>query len=487
MSDDVPLSGGPAARSPQGPRGHWLWGTAREFRRDILGTLQQWVREYGDAFRFRFFLHYHGYVFCHPDHNRQILQENNRKYAKLPNPTTGLLVPLVGYGLLTNDGESWLRQRRLAQPAFHRRQIAEFSKIMTSATQATLDGWATASRSGERLDFNEEMARLTLEIVGKSLFSVDLTREAETVGTAFTAVNRQFREYSSHPFGIWLMNMTWLPRTRRFMRNVALLDKVVNGIVEERRRLRAARTGGEAGDLLYLLMDARDEESGEGMSDRQLRDEVMTLMLAGHETTSNALTWAVYLLSQHPEVRSRLEEEVDRVLAGRTPTFEDVAHLSYTTMVLEEAMRLYPPAYAVTRVTVEEDVVGGLHVEKGAIITISPYLTHRHPAFWEDPERFDPQRFSAEQKAARPRYAYIPFGGGPRMCIGNNFAMTEATLILAMIVQRYQVDHVGGDTVELEPLITLRPRHGLWVTLQERRRAPSLADIDEEVLAHEQF
>lgn len=469
MSSYPAKSDAPAreATLPPGPRGHLLWGTVREFRRDILGTLQSWTKTYGDALRFRFFLHYHGYLFSHPDHNKRIFQENNRNYAKLPNPQNGLLVPLVGYGLLTNDGDSWLRQRRLVQPAFHRRRIAEFTKVMTQATAHMLQNWQGAAKEGASLDVSEEMVRLTLEIVGKSLFSVDLTREAETVGSAFTAVNRQFREFSSHPFGIWLMNASWLPRTRRFLGNVALLDRVVNGIIDERRRLRQAG-GGEAGDVLDLLMDARDEETGEGMDDRQLRDEVMTLMLAGHETTSNALTWTLYLLSEHRDVREELQQEVDRVLAGRIPTFDDIPQLAYTTMVLEESMRLYPPAYAVSRTAVDEDVVGGFHVEKGAMITLSPYLTHRHPEFWENPDQFEPRRFSAERKAERPRYAYIPFGGGPRICIGNNFAMTEATLILAMIAQRFQLDHVPQHRVELEPLITLRPRHGMIMQLSER-------------------
>lgn len=452
---------------PPGPGGRPLLGTVREFRQDILGTLRSWSETYGDAIRFRFFLHFHGYIFSHPGHNKRIFQENNRNYVKLPNPQNNLLVPLVGYGLLTNDGESWLRQRRLAQPAFHRRRIAEFSKIMTQATAQLLENWRGVAKRGDALDVNEAMVRLTLEIVGKSLFSVDLTREAETVGNAFTAVNRQFRDFSSHPFGVWLMNATWLPRTRRFMGNVAILDRIVYDIIEERRRLRQNESG-ETNDLLDLLMDARDEETGEGMDDRQLRDEVMTLMLAGHETTSNALTWTLYLLSQHPGAREELEQEVDRVLAGRIPTFDVIPQLTYTTMVLEEAMRLYPPAYAVARTAADEDIVGGYKVERGAVITLSPYLTHRHPEFWENPDRFDPQRFSPQRKAQRPRYAYIPFGGGPRMCIGNNFAMTEATLILAMIAQRFRLDHAPEHLVELEPLITLRPRHGMVMHLRQR-------------------
>lgn len=456
-----------AWRPPVGPHGHWLFGTVREFRNDILGTMQKWVKEYGDAVRFRFFLSNYGYLFCHPDHNKHFFQDNNRNYTKLPSPTVGALVPLVGYGLLTSDGESWLRQRRLVQPAFHRQRIQSFSRIMTKATSRLIEAWQSHARQDLVIDVSEEMARLTLEIVGKSLFSVDLTREAQTVGEAFTAVNRQFRQFSSNPFGIQMMKMRWLPRTRRFLGNIAILDEVVWGIINERRRLRE-RAVGESNDLLDLLMDARDEDSGESMNDRQLRDEVMTLMLAGHETTANALTWTLYLISQHPQVQARLEGEVDQLLGGEPPSFEDVGRLQYTTMVLEEAMRLYPPAYAVTRTAADEDIVGGMRIEKGALISLSAYLTHRHPDFWEDAEVFDPERFSPERKAQRPRYAYIPFGGGPRMCIGNTFAMTEAILIMAMLVQRFRLSHEPDHIVEMEPLITLRPKYGMRMRLTER-------------------
>ena len=338
---------------------------------------------------------------------------------------------------------------------------------MTEAAAVRLEQWRPLAEAGTALDVAEEMTALTLELTGKTLFSVDLTREAQTVGTSFTTANRQFREFTYNPFGLYLVKLDWLPATRRFKGNIARLDDVVQQIIAERRALRADGRGRNQ-DLLDLLMDARDEETGAGLSDRQLRNETMTIMLGGQEPTANLLTWTLYLLWQHPRVRAQLEREVDDVLGGSVPVAEDLPDLAYTTMVLEESMRLYPPTYAMTRTAQAADVVGGYRVEPGANVTLSPYLTHRHPQFWRDPETFDPQRFSRQQKAERPRYAYIPFGAGPRHCIGNHFAMAEATLVLAMIAQRYRLHLVPGHPVEVEPLITLRPRHGLRMVVEAR-------------------
>lgn len=448
-------------RDPPLARGHWLWGTMREFQKSPLETMASLTREHGDAVRFRFFLHFYGYLFCHPDHNKHVLQDNNRNYTKIPHPSLVLLQPVLGNGLLTSDGDFWRQQRRLAQPAFHRRRIAEFGAIMTGATQMMLDRWQAQADSGRVFDVAEEMMRLTLEIVGRALFSIDITREAERVGTAFTAVNTKLAELSARPFSPYLIKIPWLPASRTVNENTAVLNDVVESIIEERR----ARPDASEDDLLGLLMAARDEETGRAMDDRQLRDEVMTIMLAGHETTAVALSWTFYLLAQHPVVRRKLEAELAEVLGGRVPTVADVADLAYTTMVIEESMRLYPPAYAIGRWCNEADEIGGYTVPPQSTLTLSPYLTHRHPDFWEEPERFDPDRFTPERQAERPRYAYLPFGGGPRQCIGNNFAMTEATLLLATIAQRYRLALLPGHRVEMEPLITLRPKNGLPMTL----------------------
>lgn len=425
--------------------------------------MMELFHEYGDAIRFRAVFNFYGYLFFHPDHYKHILQDNNRNYTKMPHPSLALLRPVVGNGLLTSDGDFWRRQRRLAAPAFHRRRIASFAGTMTAAADTMLESWHTLAQDGRPLDINEAMMHLTLEIVGKTLFSIDLTREADAVGEAFSVVNEEVARLTGIPFANIGQKIPFLPSTRKINQNTAVLTEVVNGIIQERRK-----SDLETEDLLGMLMSARDEETGEGMSDQQLRDEVMTIMLAGHETTAVALAWTFYLLSEHPTVREELEAEMDGVLNGRLPNIDDVPTLTYTTMVLEESMRLYPPAYAIARWGNEPDEVGGYATPANAVITMSPYITHRHPEFWDDPERFDPQRFSPERKAERPRYAYLPFGGGPRLCIGNNFAMTEAILLLASIVQRYRLTLLPGIPVELEPLITLRPKGKLMMTLSER-------------------
>lgn len=455
-------------RRPPGPTGNWPVGVMPQFRADALGALVRWRQQYGDALRFRFFLHFYGYAFTHPDHVEHILVDNNRNYRKEPAPGNEILRPLVGNGLLTSDGDFWLRQRRLAQPAFHRRRIGGFASTMTGAAAQMLERWAAFGDRGEPWDLSEEMMRLTLEIAGRTLFSVDLTGEAETIGDAFVAASQKLIDYSTIPYGSLLLRLPWMPGVAGVKQNVAALDQVVNGLIAE-RRARRRRGEGEHVDLLDMLMDARDEETGTGMTDAQLRDEVMTIMLAGHETTALALSWTFYLLAQHPEVRERLEVEVDAVLGGRVPDMDDTTALVYTTQVIEESMRLYPPAYILSRYTVEDDVVGGYDLPAGSILTLSPYVTHRHPDFWPEPERFDPDRFTPEQVASRPRFAYFPFGGGPRQCIGNRFALTEAILILAMVTQRYRLELERGHPIALEPLITLRPKHGIKVRLYRRQ------------------
>jgi len=448
---------------PPGPLGKWPQGVLKQFQDQPLEAMMAMFRQYGDAIRFRAALNFYGYLFFHPDHYQHILQDNNRNYTKMPHPSLSLLRPVVGNGLLTSDGDFWRRQRRLAAPAFHRKRIAAFASTMTAATDTMLENWHTLAKDGRPLDVNEAMMHLTLEIVGKTLFSIDLTREADTVGEAFSVVNEEIARLTSIPFADIGLKIPFLPTTRRINKNTAVLTQIVHGIIQERRQSNL-----ETEDLLGMLMAARDEDSGEGMSDQQLHDEVMTIMLAGHETTAVALAWTFYLLSEHPAVRAELEAEVDGVLNGRLPTMDDMPNLPYTTMVLEESMRLYPPAYAIARWGHEEDEVGGYYLPKNAVITTSPYVTHRHPEFWDDPEQFDPQRFTPERKAERPRYAYLPFGGGPRICIGNSFAMTEATLLLASIVQRYRLSLVPGTRVALEPLITLRPKGHLMMTLTPR-------------------
>lgn len=441
-------------RHPPGPTSNLFLGFSPDLQRNPLKFIDGLTQQYGDAVRFRFFLGFYGYVFTHPEHNKYILQENNRNYTKR-HPALIAIRPVVGNGLLTSDGEFWRRQRRLIQPAFHQSRISTLGDMMTRAACAALERWQPNLASGAPLDIDQEMMRLTLEIVGRALFSIDLTGDADAVGKAFTFANHHVAGYSARPLGTLLIHLPF-PGNLRLRQAVRSLDEVVHKIIAGRRRQPA-----EHDDLLSMLIAARDEETGEVMDDRQLRDEVMTLLLAGHETTANALTWAWYLLSGHPDVERKLHQELSGVLNGRTPTINDLPRLPYTRMIIDETLRLYPPAYAIGRLGVDADEVGGYDVPRQAIITLSPYLTHRHPQFWPDPERFDPERFTPERSADRPRYAYLPFGGGPRQCIGNSFALTEAVLILATLAQQVRLRLVAGHPVDTEPLITLRPRHGM--------------------------
>lgn len=447
-------------KHPPGPTPPWPLGIIRQFQGQPLKKMEELAAHYGDAVRFRALLHFYGYFFFHPEHNKHILQDNNKNYTKLPHPSLLLLTPVVGHGLLTSDGDLWRRQRRLAQPAFHRQRIADFATTMTEATTTMVARW----RDGQQLDLAEAMMHLTLEIAGKTLFSRDLTGEANTVGEAFTLVNEETASLSGKIFAYERLRLfPWWHSSRVIRQNTAVLDTVVNNIIKERRH-----TGQQKDDLLGMLMEARDEETGQGMDDAQLRDEVMTIMLAGHETTAIALSWTFYLLSQHPQIRVKMEQELAEVLPGHSPTVADIPNLTYTTMIIQESMRLYPPAYAIARFGHKPDVVGGYDVPANAVITLSPYLTHRHPDFWEEPLKFDPERFTPERVAERPRYAYLPFGGGPRQCIGSSFAMTEAILLLATIAQRFRADLQPGHQVELSPLITLRPKGGLPMILKAR-------------------
>jgi cytochrome P450 len=447
----------PVQQRPPGPHEPWLVGSARRIQRDPIGFNMSMRRSYGDVVEVHF-LRWPTYMIFHPDDVRHVLQENNRNYNKDTYITT-YLKPLLGQGLFTNDGPSWLRQRRLMQPAFHRKQLIGFGALMTSAATAMLERWEDFARRDQPLDIAAEMMRLTLRIVGQALFSIDLSDEADKVGQAFTTWSRLFAHYAYNPFPPLGVPT---PRNRRMRQAIRMLDVVVQDIVTERRRQRSERV-----DLLAMLQAARDEDTGQQMSDRQVRDEVMTLLLAGHETTSNALSWTWYLLSEYPEVAAQLRAELSQALGGQTPTVEHLPQLTYTHMVLEEVLRLYPPAFGFNRRSVGEDQIGGYVVPANTLIWMSPYVTHRHPDFWQDPEVFDPERFSPARAAGRPHFAHFPFGGGPRLCIGSNFALMEAQLILATIAQRFQLRLLPDRRVEPEVLLTMRPRHGLPMMLSK--------------------
>ena len=443
--------------SPPRLRSHGLLGSASEMQRDPLKFLRE-TRQYGDVVRMRFVFS-DAYLIYHPDSIKHVLQENNRNYNK-DIFTYKMFRPFLGQGLLINDGESWLHQRRLMQPAFHRKRITAYSTVMTDDTTKLLERWQIYVQQNSSLDIAEEMMSLTLQIVGKTLFSLDLSDKSNTIGEAVTTLLKLLGNYVYAPFPPISIPTA---RNRRLLAANRTLEQVIYRIIAERRAQNV-----DTGDLLSMLLLARDEETGQGMNDRQIRDELMTMLLAGHETTANTLAWTWYLLSQHPEVEQRLYTEVDEVLGGTLPTVEHLSELKYTNMVLEEALRLYPPACIFGRKAIADDELGGYPIPANSMILVSPYAVQHHPDYWPDPERFDPERFTPEHTAERPHYAYFPFSSGPRMCIGSSFAMMEAQLILATIVQRYRLRLVPGHPVEPQMLVTLRPKYGLQMTIHER-------------------
>jgi cytochrome P450 len=404
-----------------------------------------------------------GYLFVHPEHYKYILQDNYKNFTKMPSPAFQLLLPLVGKGLLSNDGESWLRQRRLAQPAFHRGQIQELAQIMTTTAERRLVRWEEMAHSGKVVSFDREMMELTLEIAGKALFSVDLTGPAREVGDIFNRLNELFAKLVVSPLALVTMRVPFWPSTRQVAHDVGALDQLIYGMINERRE-----SGTPGNDLMGMLLAARDQETGEGMDEKQLRDEVITLLIAGHETTTLLLTWFFYCLGRYPEIEAQVHEEVDRTLSGRLPTFEDIPNLVYTRQVIDETLRLYPPAYALSRFGNRADSVGGYDVQANAAISLCPFITHRMPEFWRQPLEFDPDRFDPAQNTSRHRFAYIPFGAGPRQCIGESFSLTEGVLVAAAIAQRFRLRIPDHHVAQLDPQITLHPKGGMPLRFEHR-------------------
>ena len=438
---------------PPGPKGHLFGGNLLEFAGDPLGFLTGCARGYGDVARLRF-MGQTFHLFSHPDLIEYVLVKNNKNFRK-----SALLRRnrrLLGDGLLLSEGDFWRRQRRLAQPAFHRNRIAAYGEVMSSYAERTLDGW----RNGREIDVHEEMMRLTLEIVAKTLFDADVAAEVGEIGGAMEVVLEDFARQRSL---IRVPKSVPTPGNVRFERAAKKLDGIVSGIVRERR----GSGEPDRGDLLSMLMLAEDEDGGR-MNDGQLRDEVMTLFLAGHETTANALSWTFWLLSRNPGAEAKLAEELEGALGGSTPTVEDLPRLPYTERVVKESMRLYPPAWNTAREAKTDCEVGGYPMPAGTTAMLSPWVMHRDPRYYEGPERFDPDRWTEAFEGELPRFAYFPFGGGPRMCIGMGFALTEARLILATVARRFRLELVPGQEVVPYPSITLRPKGGIRMRVAER-------------------
>jgi cytochrome P450 len=358
---------------------------------------------------------------------------------------------------LTSEGDFWKRQRKLAQPAFHYKRIASYADTMTQHTHALLKTW----QIGETRMIDREMMKVTLSIVNKTLFNVDISAEADRIGDAMNVILHAANENMNAVVAL----PAWIPTPKRYhqKRMIAQLDALIQQFISERRATKA-----DNGDLLSMLLLAQDED-GQGMDDKQLRDEVMTMFLAGHETTANALMWTFYLLSQHSDIKQRLYAEIDRVLGDRTATLQDLAQMPYLEMVLKESMRLYPPVAALSRSPYADLQISGYTLPKDATMQISIYALHRSTRYWQNPDTYDPERFSAENEANIPRYAYLPFGGGPRVCIGNQFSMMEAKLLLVTIMQHVDLELVPNHQVIPEQLLTLRAKNSLPMVIKQRQ------------------
>ncbi|MDQ0220649.1 cytochrome P450 [Peribacillus cavernae] len=442
--------------SPQGPKGKLLTGHLKEFQSDPLEFLTRLTTEYGDVAKIRFGPFQNVYLISDPDLIKQVLVTKQKHFVK--SRDFHALKPIIGEGLLTSEKELHMRQRRLIQPAFRKTHIVNYGQDMIDITTNYISTW----KDGEERMITQDMMSMALGIISKTMFSMDFEEGYDVLGepieTAMRTAVKRMRTLLQPPL--------WVPtRSNREYKNaIHELDKVLFEIIDKRRE-----DAEKQEDMLGILMDARDDEDGLGMTDTQVRDELMTIFLAGHETTANALSWTLYLLSQHPEVESKLFHEIENVIGNRLPAPEDFKNLTYTQNIIWESLRLYPPGFVTGR-EVDEDVdIGGYHFKKGDMILVSQYVMHHKQEYFDNPESFYPERFENNFAKTIPAYAYFPFGGGPRVCIGNHFAMMEAVLVLVCISQRYRL-RIAPDHHEVTPYpsITLRPKRGLRMIVEER-------------------
>lgn len=438
---------------PPGPRKDIIGGHLLSMRRDVLGFLSNNM-QYGDLTHIKF-LKYDAYQLNHPDLVGQVLTKDNAIWHKSV-VYKHSLKDYLGTGLINSDGDYWRRQRKLMQPAFHINRISAYAETMVNYAQRMLNDW----QDGEVRDIAEDMMQVTLYVVGKTLFDTDLRTEAGRVSEALDYMLEDIIDASQTVIQL----PDWIPTPRRIRRRqtVELLNQVVMPMIEARRA-----SGEDTGDLLSMLLMAKDE-SGKGMSDEQLRNEALTLVLAGHETTANTLTWTMYLLSQNPDIAEKLQEEINSVIGNRLPTLADLKNLTYTEAVIKESMRIYPPVWSVARQAREATQLGDYPIGKYATAVIPIWTVHHDERWYPNPWSFEPERWLDDRVDAVPRYTYLPFGGGPRICIGNSFAMMEAQLILVSILQQFKLTHVEGHQVVPEPLVTLRPKYGMKMRLEKR-------------------
>ena len=440
---------------PPGPSRGIPLSSLIAYRRNPLVFMQNLADRYGDICHFKIGPQ-DAYFINHPDLIKEVLVTGHQNYKK------GLVLQrakrLLGDGLLTSEGEFHRRQRRLSQPAFHRQRIAGYAGTMVHYANRVAGSW----QDGGVFDISQEMMRLTLAIVGKTLFDADVEQDAREVGEAMSVVMELF-DTLTMPF-FELLSKLPLPQLRRFDSARTRLDRIIYRLIDERRK-----AGHDRGDLLSMLLLAQDDEEDSGrMTDAQLRDELLTIFLAGHETTANALTWTWYLLSQHPEVERLLHEELDEVIGSTEPTYEHIGRLKFTELVMTESMRLYPPAWAIGRMTSTQCELGGYSIPAKSLVLMSQYVMHRDTRYYKNPIEFDPGRWSTDFKDSLPQFAYFPFGGGPRRCIGEGFAWMEGILLIATIARQWRFEKVAHHPVAVKPLITLRPRHGMHMVVHAR-------------------
>lgn len=435
-------------------------GLAKELRGDTTGTMYKYMKKYGDVYRIPIVPFVKLLIVTSAEIAEHILVKNNRNYVK--SAEYKAMKKVLGNGLVTSEGDFWRKQRRLAQPAFHRKRIANFANTMVQSVEDTLQN--LEQNVNKTVDIHQFMMELTMDIISRTVFNLEegeMDFDRKIISEAVAIGNKHVDKLIDYPF-FWTDKLP-TASNKAYWKADAALKKLIYGIIQKRRA-----SGTQKDDLLTMLMEARDEETGKGMSEQQLYDELLTMFTAGHETTAVALTWLWYLLKDEPQVLAQLQEEVDRVLGGRLPTFEDLPKLTYTKMVIQETMRLYPPAWIVGRKPLTDDSIAGFTLPKGANISIFVYGLHRNPSYWEQPLKFIPERFAPTAANTRPKYAYMPFGGGPRLCIGNNFAMMEMQLAVAAIAQRFRFEYASDKTVQTEPLITLRPKSEVWMTVRKR-------------------
>jgi len=447
-----------ATLTPPGPTPWELLKKLPAIRSNATGYLMEAAQQWGDVVFFD--VPRNPALFINsPDTIKHILQDQHRLYNK-NTMQYNLLSGITGKGLLTADGEDWLRHRRLQQPAFARPRLMSMDQIATPAMERMLNRWEQAADSGEPLNIDNEMMRLALEIVGKALLSIDLSDQASRLVEAVVTVLDGIVHKAQNPGPLSGLMLT--PGSMRFRSALSTLELTIYDMIAARRE-----SGDPGDDLLGMLLRARDEQ-GNPMSDKQIRDEVMTILVAGHETVASALTWTWMLLAQNPGEAQKLEDESGAVLNGRIPTTADLAAMPHAARVFSEALRLYPPAWLITRKSTAEDQIGPYRVPAGALIIMSPYTLQRRADLWPEPEKFMPDRFAAFADGQPPRFTYIPFGAGPRLCIGREFAMIEAQLVLGAVAGRFRLSLLPDRPVHMEPLVTLRPRGGLWMKVEKR-------------------